>query len=225
MKQILLILSLLLTTGVFGQKEKLINTWTNGYQIYSAFQHNESLIVFEGNDLHEGGYYFSLKPINNNLFQIIGGHPQGGPNPSIGERNYNVTYKNLNNIGILLVSDQNGNITEVLRTLPNVESLEELIIQDKINFELCGKYIDENNSIYIFHPNENRATGFFPTESYSFELEFDYPIQVITFSEDQSIYYEVTSNGLDIFKAILDKYDNYPPQNEMCRKGNVIELL
>jgi len=209
MKQLLLILSLFITLSSYGQKEKLIDTWTNGYQMYSSYQYNDSLIVFQGNDSHEAGYYFSLKPIDNNLYQIIGGHPQGGPNPSIGEKNYNVTYKNINNIGILLVSDQNGNITEVLRTLPNVESLEELILQNKINFELCGKYIDANNNIYIFHPNENRATGFFSTESYSFEFEFDYPIQVITFSEDQSIYYETTTNGLDIFNAILDKYNDW----------------
>jgi len=209
MKLKFLILLLLTTICSFGQKEKLINTWTNGYQKYSSYQYNDSIIVFNGSDCHEAGYHFSVKIIDSNVYKIVGGHPEGYPSPSVGNTNDLVSYRILNNIGILEIKDKDGNLSGVLRTFPEPNTLEELILKNKINFELCGKYIDENKNIYIFHPNENRAIGFFPTEFYSFELEFNYPIQVITFSEDQSIYYETTTDGLDIFNATLDKYNDW----------------
>ena len=209
MKQLLLILSLFITLSSYGQKEKLIDTWTNGYQMYSSYQYNDSLIVFEGNDCHEAGYYFSLKIVDNNIFKIVGGHPEGYPSPSIGNKNDLISYRILNNIGILEIKDEGGNLSGILRTSPKINSIKELVLKNKINYELCGKYIDDNSNIYCFFPNEKKVSGFSQAESYSFEFEYDYPIQVITFSENHSIYYEATKEGLDIFNATLDKYNNW----------------
>ena len=212
MKHYNLIILLLISFSTFGQNEDIISTWTNGYEFFSAGKYNDSLIVLSGGNLHEGGYGFTLKVLSNNEYVIIGNSPEDDYDPSVGEKGDIAKVLTIDKYKVLAIYDSKDNIQEVLSELNG--GFENLVIRNKINYELSGKYRDENGKQYIFYPNKLKADGFSNQQDYKFEYEYDFPIEVLTFN-NESFYYENSAGGLIIYKAQKDEYDDWEKSNKL----------
>lgn len=212
MKQCIFIILLLSTFSLLGQNNKILTAWTNGYQFYSAEKYNDSLIVFSGGDLHEGGYVFTLKNLEPYSY-LITENPFNDYPSSVGKKNDFASLSIIDDKKVLIIKDTCNVIKEALVELTNI-SLEELIIKNKVKFELSGKYVDQDMTYYGFYPNEQKAFGFSTKEYYKFEYEYDAPINVITFCDSLSFCYEQTSKGLDIYQATIDQYGDWKRGNK-----------
>jgi len=157
--------------------------------------------------VHEGGAMFTTKTLGNNNYEIIGRSPEDDFPPSIGEKGNILKIKEIEHTHYLIIYDTKYKIQQVLFELKS--SLEDVVIKNKVNFELAGKYIDENGKEYIFYPNQQKAAGFSTQENYLFEYEYDIPIEVITFNNDQSFYYEKLPDGLMLYEAVQNKYGDW----------------
>ena len=208
MKHLLLILTIIYSVSSFGQSDRLLNAWTDGFYLYSSDKYNDSLIVFSGSNLHEGGYMFTLKINRDGSYTIIGDHPESDYSPSVGHIDNDVVVENIDNTKILIVKNSNGEIQDFFREIKSGESLEKIMINNKINFQLSGKYVDvHTNEEIIFLHNEQKAKWLSTFRNYEFEYEYDFPLNVISFKNNDSFFYEKTLIGLDIFKAKRNKYD------------------
>lgn len=212
MKQFNLIILLLISLSTFGQVDNILSTWTNGYEFYSAGKYNDSLIVLSGGNLHEGGYMFTVKLLSDNEYIIIGNSPDDDYEPSVGEKGDIVKIITVNKQKVLAIYDSNDNIQEVLSELNG--SFEKLVIKNKVNYELAGRYTDEKGKQYIFYPNKLKAEGLSDQQVYKFEYEYDFPIEVLTFN-NESFYYESSGNGLIIYKAQKDEYGDWKKTDKM----------
>ena len=202
------LLSLLgLCLQAVAQTNNLAGSWTNGVEIYSTEKMNDSTILFTGGNLHEGGSAFAVKISRNNLLSIASARvidPNYGETPSVGNAGDKVIYKVTDGTRVLIIESPQGVIEDFLKAMPADESLQQLCILNKVNFELSGKYINKaNNKEVIFYPNNTIAKGITDSTRYRFEQEYDYPEEVITFSNRKTFYYKRSKNGLDIFKATL----------------------
>lgn len=213
MKHFNLIFLLLISFSTLGQNADIISTWTNGYRFYSAEKYNDSLIILSGGTLHEGGYMFTVKILSDNEYLIIGRSPDDDYEPSIGEKGDVVKVKMVGKQKVLIIYDSKNNIQEVLSELN--ESFEKLVIRNKINYELAGKYINEKGKQYIFYPNIPKADGFSNQQDYKFEYEYDFPIERLTFTDNKSLYYEKSADGLIIYKAQKDEYGDWEKSDKL----------
>ena len=209
-KFFLIILFFLSSFTIHAQKSDFKTGWTNGFEFYDSEWFNDSLVFFSGGNLHEGGYMFTVIYLNNIAF-IYGGNPENNENsPALGEINDEVELKKVNGIKVLLIKHVQGRIKALLREMRPNESLQNLVEKNKINFELAGTYRDsKTNKEVIFYPNEKRIKGLASSEKYVFEVEYDSPADVLTFSGKQSFSYVLTETGMDIYKAEQDKYDEW----------------
>ena len=213
MKHYNLIILLLISFSTFGQNDDILSTWTNGYEFFSSGKYNDSLIVLSGGNLHEGGYGFTLKVLSDNEYVIIGNSPEDDYDPSVGEKGDIVKVLTIDKYKVLAVYDTKYNIQEVLIELNG--GFENLVIRNKINYELSGKYKDEKGKQYIFYPNKLEADGFSSEQDYKFEYEYDFPIEVITFNDNESFYYENSADGLIIYKAQKDEYGDWEKADKL----------
>lgn len=207
MKHYNLIILLLISFSTFGQNDDILSTWTNGYNYFSARKYNDSLIVLSGGNLHEGGYGFTLKVLSDNEYVIIGNSPADDYDPSVGEKGDIVKVLTIDKYKVLAVYDTKYDIQEVLIELNG--GFGNLVIRNKINYELSGKYKSEKGKQYIFYPNKLEADGFSSEQDYKFEYEYDSPTEVITFNDNESFYYENSADGLIIYKAQTNKYGDW----------------
>ena len=212
MKHFNLIFLLLISLSTFGQNADFLSTWTNGYEFYSAGKYNDSLIILSGGNLHEGGYMFTVKVLGDNEYIIIGNSPDDDYEPSVGKKGDIVKVLTIDKYKVLAVYDSKDNIHEVLSELNG--GFENLVIRNKINYELSGKYIDEKGKQYIFYSNKLKADGFSNQQDYKFEYEYDFPIEVLTFN-NESFYYESSSGGLIIYKAQKDEYGDWEKSDKL----------
>lgn len=215
MKPYNLIILLLISFSTFGQDDAIFSTWTNGYEFYSAGKYNDSLIILSGGNLHEGGYMFTVKVLSDNEYMIIGNSPEDTYEPSVGEKGDIVKVKTIDKQKVLTIYDSKDNIQEVLIELNG--SFENLVIRNKINYELAGKYTDESGKLYIFYQNELKANGFSNQQDYKFEYEYDFPIKVFTFNDNESFYYENIIDGLIIYKAQKDEYGDWEKADQLMK--------
>jgi hypothetical protein len=215
MKLLKLIFLTIITQIVYGQDDSIINTWTNGYEFYTARKYNDSLIVCSGGNLHEGGYRFTLKVMDDNKYIIIGNSPENMYEPSVGEKGDIVKVQTFDKHKVLVVYDSKENIQEALIELNS--SLGKLVIKNRINYELAGKYIDKKGKKYIFYPNNLKASGLSNQTNYSFEYEYEFPIKVITFNENQSFFYEQIEDGLIFYKAQKDEYGDWEKSDRLMK--------
>lgn len=219
MKVILFPILLFLTFSSFAQHDKLIGSWTNGFESYGSSSYNDSLILFNGGNLHEGGSVFTVKVVSDSKFIITGREPNDNRHPSIGEIGDEVDFQVVNNTNVLIIKNANGELHDLLRWMKQHETLEDLYLLNIINFQLAGNYTDKDtHKEIIFYPNNNRVSGLSNTEYYKFETEYDYPVQVITFDGGISFWYEKTSDGLNIYEAVQDGYDEW-------KKGKLLRNL
>lgn len=188
-----------------SQTNKLVGNWTNGLEIYSSGKINDSLVLFTGGDLHEGGAAFAVRVGRNNKLTITSpqaADTQFGETPSIGKEGDIVVCKTINGTNVLIIESGKGEIQDFLRAAAPKENLEELYIQHKINFELSGRYIDKRSQKeVVFYPNKPLAEGLANSRRYRFEQAYDFPEDVITFGKGASFYYERSKIGLEIYKA------------------------
>lgn len=212
MKHVNLITLLLISFSTFGQNVDIISTWTNGDEFYIARKYNDSLIVLSGGNMHEGGYNFTVKVLSDNKYIIVGNSPDNDYEPSVGEKGDIVKIETFDNQKVLAIYDSKDNIQEALIELNG--SFEKLAIRNKINYELSGKYKDENGKQYIFYPNKLKADGFSNQQDYKFEYEYDFPIEVLTFN-NESFYYESSAGGLIIYKAQKDEYGDWEKSDKL----------
>ncbi len=209
-----LIIIILISFSAFGQNENIVSTWTNGYEFFSAKKYNDNLIVLSGGNLHEGGYMFTVKVLSDNTYIIIGNSPDDDYEPSVGKKGDIVKVKTVDKQKVLIIYDSEGNLQEVLSELNG--SLEKLVIRNKINYELAGKYTDEKGKKYIFYPNKSKAEGFSSLQDYKFEYEYDFPIDVLTF-KNESFYYANTENNLIIYKVQKDEYGDWEKAEQLMK--------
>lgn len=215
MKHFNLIFLLLISLSTFGQNADILTTWTNGYKFYSARKYNDSLIILSGGNLHEGGYMFTVKVLGDNEYLIIGNSPNNDYEPSVGEKGDIVKVLTIDKYKVLAVYDSKDNIHEVLSELNGgFGGFENLVIRNKINYELAGKYRDEKGKQYIFYPNELKADGFSNQQEYKFEYVYEFPIEVLTFN-NESFYYESSAVGLIIYKAQKDEYGDWGKSDKL----------
>ena len=207
MKNYNLIILFLISLSAFGQNDDILCKWTNGNEFFWAGKYNDSLIVLSGGNLHEGGYGFTVKVLSDNEYIIIGNSPDDDYEPSVGEKGDIVKVITIDKHKVLAIYDSKGNIQEVLCELNG--KLENLVIRNKINYELAGKYINEKGKYFIFYPNKSEADGFSDQQDYKFEYEYDFPIEVVTFNENESFYYDNSVEGLLIYKGQKDKYGDW----------------
>ena len=72
---------LFITSTAFSQNDKLIGRWTNGFESYGSNSYNDSTIIFNGGNLHEGGVVFTVKIVNDHKFIISGREPNDNRQP------------------------------------------------------------------------------------------------------------------------------------------------
>ena len=203
------LLFLIYSSFSYSQIENFSGKWTNGFVIFWSSTYNDSIVLFEGGDLHEGGSIFSvvLKSDKSNI--IYGRHPESLRNPSIGEVGNNVILSETNGEKFILIENSEGNIADFLISL-QYQTLEEIIISNKINHELAGVYVDnESGEKITFLPNEKTVKGLVENHiQYSFGYEYDAPVEVITLN-GQSFFYKLTETGLEIYNAETNQHDDW----------------
>lgn len=220
-----LIVALFVLHNSYCQQNKLAGRWTNGFESYSSGIHNDSLIVFHGGNLHEGGSVFTVEIIDDGHFILMGREPHQKYDPSIGSIGDEIVVERVNTTKVLIIQNSAGEIHEVLREMATHEYLEDLYVTNIINYQLAGKYFDvKSNTGVIFYPNSNRAIGLSSSEYFKFEKEYDYPVQCLTFENNESFYYEESDIGLDIYEGKLDEYEEWK-KGKLLRKLKKIEWL
>lgn len=189
------------------QQNEIFDTWTNGYEFYKVNKQENNKILFLGGNLHEGGNTFELKQINENSFQFV------ETNSAIGEKGDYLKLKKINDSKCLLIYNQKNNIKGTLIELN--EPLEKIVINNKVNYELAGKYKDKSGKIYTFYPNNLMASGLSNKQNYKFESEYDFPIEVITFGKNKSFYYDRSINKLTLYQAKKNEYGEWEKSDKM----------
>jgi len=210
MNKLYLILLFTLTSILtYSQNGELIGKWTNGFYFFWSNNYNDSIVLFEGGNLHEGGSAFSIVVKSDKSMFIYGRHPEFMEYPSIGEVGNKVDISNIQGKKYIIVKNSKGKIVDFLVSMNN-QTLEVIKISNKIKHELAGTYVDKTTGDKIsFLPNKKNVIGLIENQNnYSFEYEYDVPINVITI-KGKSFYYELTENGLDIFIAKKDKYNDW----------------
>ena len=201
-----------------AQLDRLIGQWTNGLYTYECKKYNDSLLLFEGADLHEGGYEFTVKVKKDNSLSIWGRDPdlKDDLQPEIGSRGDEIDFRVVNEFKVLIVKNRLGMIKNLLREMYPGESLKQLVLAGKTNYELSGKYINRmNNKEVAISAGKPKIIGLTSSDKYHFEDEFDCPVNVITFENEKSFYYVHTDTGLNIFGAQKVDEDNWKKKGKL----------
>ncbi len=197
------------------QADSLTGDWTNGQDIYSGEKINDSIIIFSGGNLHEGGVSFAVRIVNNHSGFITDTSKGKGsqnyyPGTPLGTMGDKVTCKLIDGKRVLLLELGSGLVDDCLVGDTSNGALYNIAVRDKANFELCGRYINKaTNKVVVFHPNETVADGLAAVTHYTFGEQYDYPINVLQFDNGKAFFYESTKSGLDLFKAKKDANDDW----------------
>ncbi len=197
----------------FSQLNDLVGKWTNGFVEYHSSIYNDSIVIFEVADLHEGGYAFSVILKQNEMF-IFGRHPEYMEYPSAGEVGDKVIFSVIQGKKNIVIKNSNGKIVDFFVVMKN-KSLKELRVLNKINHELAGIYQDKSGKKITFKSFDNIVNGLLENQNhYSFGYEFDTPSDVIVIDE-KAFYYVLTENGMDIYKAEQNQYDSWVKKDKL----------
>ncbi len=199
---------LLITNHLFSQENELIGKWTNGLEYFWSEIYNDSLILFEGGNLHEGGSVFSVIQKPDKQFYIWGRYPEDKEHPSIGEIGNTVSISIINNKKCLFVKNSNNEIIDFLISNDD-KSLKDIIISNIIKHELSGIYLDNSTGdTIIFYPDKQVLKGFSKTDTstYRFGYEFDYPEIILV--DSIALKFSKSNNQLLFYKVSHPDYDN-----------------
>lgn len=205
--------------------EDLTGDWINGHYEYTGQKVAPNVVQFEGGDLHEGAYAFTIVARNDSLF--IGGHSwpeteedkKYGSRPSFGEKDDKVILKLIGGVPVMLVIGFQGHIEDFLRRAKPGEDLTKDVLGHMTKYELSGKYIDSaTHKLVTFYADQQAADGLTDAKDYDFEAPEDTPDHVITFTNDKSFYYERTDSGLDIYTAVRHEDEHMKGRKLMSLK-------
>ncbi|PQJ22915.1 YARHG domain-containing protein [Tenacibaculum sp. SG-28] len=133
--------------------------------------------------------------------QIIGRTSGSDIGISYGKKGDVLEYKILNGFEVLLLKDAKNSILGLLQKRKDLYNFQ---VQNKINFELAGKYRVKGKNYFIsFMPNKAEVKGMGSEESYNFIMEYDAPINA--FSIGGKLYrYLKTYRGLLLYEGTLE---------------------
>jgi hypothetical protein len=192
------------------QADSLTGDWTNGQDIYSGEKINDSIIIFSGGNLHEGGVKFAVRITDDHSGVITDTSRDHSGDTPLGTMGDKVTCKLIDGKRVLLLELGSGLVDDCLVGDDSEGALYNIAVRDKANFELCGRYINTaTNKIVVFHPNETVADGLTASMHYTFGEQYDYPINVVQFDNGKAFFYEQTKSGLALFKAKKDANDDW----------------
>lgn len=194
--------------------------WTDGIQSFWTYPAENGHIQFEGGNLHEGGSMFYGKLVSDSKIRISGRTPREDYSPSFGEVNDMLEYKRIGKYEVLLLSDSIGKLKGILQK--HTEQLREIIIKNKINHQLSGKY-RRNGSMDVvsFNINEPKVSGLRGGINYEFETEYDNPLDIITMTS-ASYWYEKGTRTLELFESKRGQSSEFE-RGELLMKLTLIE--
>jgi len=210
MRTILLFFFGTIQSLAFGQSN-FLGGWTDGSVGYGTELISDSIIQFHGGTLHEGGYTLYGKLISTNQLELLGSYPECPEtsycNPSFGELHDILEYRKLGQYELLILKDDESDLKNFLISTSRGTGLRDLVNRNKINHQLSGRYRNKQTGrIVTFEPNSPIVGGLDEGKRYSFETEYDFPIDAIKLSET-SFFYEKENTGLRLFQAITNEYD------------------
>lgn len=183
--------------------------WTDGYEYFvcsnDTITHDDSLFLFGGGNLHEGGYGFAMRKVANDTF-IIEPVP-GTPMVAVGVEGDTAVLSN-GEKGLMLVCFRPDD--EERDTLQNYDPgnqdpkvvYEQILLQNKIN-SLKGIYVDpKTKRTYQFEDTlliRTPANGNPDTSTFHFFYSFDMPSHTLILSSKEQLWYELTPKGLDLY--------------------------
>ena len=229
---ILLLGSLLLTACHTSRPPEEVfeivgSCWTDDYEFFVCYNdtitHDDSLYLFVGGNLHEGGYGFALRMVTADTF-IIQPIP-GTPMVAVGVEGDSAVLSTDN--GRLLLECYRPGDPE-RDTLKNYDPgdrdpkcvYEELLIQKRLG-DIRGTYLDNksgrtyqfDDTLLVRTPKEGKPD----TATFHFFYAYDMPSHTLILSTNEQMWYELTPNGMDLFAV---KYwrneDDYSQEKLLC---------
>lgn len=184
-------------------------SWTDGSVGYGTEFVSDSIIQFWGGNLHEGGYSLYGRTIDKNLLEILGSYtdcPNTFPcEPSFGELHDKLEYRNIDGNELLILKDDRSDLKNIL--IKSKLGLRDLINTNKINHQLAGKYRNNQTGQFVtFSANYPTVEGLTEGNKYTFETEYDFPMDAIKLT-GTSLFFEKTDSGVTLFLAVTNEYD------------------
>lgn len=204
--------------------------WFDGYEFFVAtadtLGNDPDVILFSGGNLHESGSTFALRRIAIDTFLI---QPIPGETwTAVGIEGDTAVVKNDGSKTMLICFRPDDPEADTLTMFDAtgrkpIEVYEELLIAKRLN-DLRGTYLDTKKSItYQFADTlliRTDSKGIADTQSFSFFYEFDMPSHTLVISEKEQIWYEITPDGMDLFKV---KY--WPREEGYSREARFAKLI
>lgn len=237
---LLLTSSLLLLFAACGEKQPApelfdINgtCWTDGYEFFvggpDTISHNDSLFLFIGGNLHEGGYGFALQRLTADTF-LIQTIP-GTPMVAVGVVGDTVVLADgPDSLRYLICFRPDDPESDTLRQfdpgdLTPYEAYGQILLQGRLD-ELKGVYTDiKSGTTFEFADTLLIRTpkgGKPDTASFHIFYSFDMPSHTLILSTNEKIWYEKTAIGLDLFAvkywAAEDDYSQDRPLYRLTKE-------
>lgn len=202
--------------------------WTDGYEFVKYISPFDASEVFDipialdddntlllyGGSLHEGGTCLFLKADGKSI--RVDEEELHSWFPSGDKLEINSEHK------ILFVRDNHTNeVHGILKTVPHLNQLKEMIKDNYLRLGLAGKYIGKGGKEYEFSPTARVAKGFsFADQSFDFGTINKVPKFILVFKE-ATYTVEQTANGLRFIPVIYnERLDTYNVNSE----AEVIEM-
>ena len=206
--------------------------WTDGYEFFvgqpDTITHNDSLVLFLGGNLHEGGYGFALQRLTADTFLI---QPiPGTPMVAVGVVGDTVVLAGADSLKMLVCYRPDDPEADTLRQydpgdLTPYEAYGRILHQGRLD-ELKGTYTDTKSGMQVQFADtlfiRTRPNGKADTATFHIFYSFDMPSHALILSTGEKIWYEKTATGLDIFTAKYwlaeDDYSQDKPLYRLTRQ-------
>ncbi len=202
--------------------------WTDGYEFYvgstDTITQCDSLILFQGGNLHEGGMGFALRVIAPETYVI---EPLPGADwTAMGVPGDTVILHLIDEQVMMLFYCPDNIEPDTLRLFdpgnkPPRQAYAEMLHRKRVE-SIKGQYVDTEtgtryhitDSLYITID----ARGNTDTMRYEIFYEFDMPSHTLILSNGKKVWYEISDKGLDFFAAkYYRKEDAYDRGDLLCQ--------
>lgn len=200
--------------------------WFDGYEFFvGSVDTTSGLCTFAGGTLHEGGSTFALRRVAEDTFVI---QPAVGADwVAVGVEGDTVVHERCGESSILVCHRPDDPECDTLyqydpgdRT-PK-EAYEELLVQKRLR-SIAGRYFDaRKKATYQFVDTflvRTDAREVADTQSFRIFYAYDMPSHVLLLSGGESLWYELTDSGMDVYEAkYLKSVEDYE------RGGRIAQL-